>query len=144
MTDTTIQSWGSIELAVKALLLAKYQPLVDLGADAGARVGGDLDFDADTQDFYIRLDKVPGGNSDRFGGTFVIDVEVFGSNYLETESRSLDIESLLLGYPHVVEAGSKTWVFDSVSQNVGPDDLPWEDDSVARLGATYVITARRR
>ena len=141
---TTVKPFGSIETALKALLLAKYPPLVDLGSAAAARVGGDLAYDAATMDFYIRLDKVPGGRNDRFGGAFIVDVEVFGVNYLETESRSLDIEALLLGYPHVVEVGDKTWVFDTVSQNTGPDDLPWEDDEVSRLGATYVITARRR
>lgn len=141
----TVKPFGSIETALKAFLLASYQPLIDLEpAEADARVGGDLAYDSAAMDFYIRIDKVPGGRSDRFEAAFIVDVEVFGVNYLETESRSLDIEALLLGYPHVVEVGDKTWVFDAVSQNTGPDELPWEDDEVSRLGATYVIIARRR
>lgn len=138
-----VKPFGSIEKAVRALLLTQWEPLVDLGPDAGPRVGGDLAYDPAAMDFYVRIDKVDIA-TDRFEGDFTIDLEVFGVNYLETESRSLDIEALLLGYPHVVEVDGKTWVFDRVSQNTGPDELPWESDEVSRLGATYVITARRR
>lgn len=140
---TTIKSFGSMELALKALLIAKYPPLAQLPAfEADARVGGDLAFEP-ALGWYVRIDKVD-QNVDRLEGDFIMDVEVFGVNYLATESHALDIEALLLGYPHVVEVGGRTVVFDSVTQNAGPDDLPWEDDGVHRLGATYVITARRR
>lgn len=139
----TITKFGSIERAVKAFLISAYNQLNTLDpAEADALVGGDLRFDT-SKPFYIRVDKV-GGVTDRFEGTFIVDVEVFGVNYGETESRSLDIEALLLGYPHVVEVEGKMWLFDQVSQNRLPDELPWEDDAVTRLGATYVITARRR
>ncbi len=139
-----IKPLTSIEPAVKAFLLANYPPLVALDPDAAAAlVGGDLAYDPETQDFYIRIDKVY-TQADRFEGDFTVDIEVFGVNYLETESRSLDIDALLLGYPHVVEGEDGIVVFDRVSQNTGPDELPWEDDEVSRLGATYVITARRR
>lgn len=138
-----VKKFGSIERALKALLIATYDALAELDpAEADARVGGDLAF-RKGDPFYIRLDKV-GGRSDRFEGDFMVDVEVFAVNYSEAESRSLDIEALLLGYPHVVEVDGQKWVFDRVSQSSLPDDLPWEDDAVSRLGATYVITARRR
>ena len=42
--------------------------------------------------------------------------------------------------PPPVPKGSNNAVF----QNVGVFELPWEDDTVNRLGATYVIIARRR
>lgn len=139
-----ITPFGSIELAVRALILEHFEPLQALDpAERAGRVGGDLDFDVDDDEIYIRIDKV-GGSSDRFEGTFAVDIEVFGSDYLATESHALDLEALLLGYPHVVEVGGRKVVFDEVSQNTLPDDLPWEDDRVTRLGATYVITARRR
>jgi hypothetical protein len=140
-----IPSFGSIEEAVKAFLLANYQPLVDLGEDADVHVGGDLSFEAG-DGWFIRIDKAF-GRTDRFGGDFVVDIEVFGDSsegYYGTESRALDIEALMLGYPHVVEVEGRKVVFDEVSQNALPDELPWEDDTVTRLGATYVITARRR
>lgn len=132
-----------IERAVKVFLLRDYAPLAHMPlADADRHVGGDLAFDPSLE-FYIRIDKVS-SSADRFGGDYTVDIEVFGDDYLETESRSLDLEALLLGYPQVVEVDGRTVVFDEVSQNSGPDDLPWEDDEVHRLGATYVITARRR
>lgn len=141
-----IKSFGSIERALEKFLLQHYQPLVDLGPDADGRVGGELAFDPATMPWYIRIDKV-GGRSDRLEGDFVVDIEVFGARsvgYVNTESHALDIEALLLGYPHVVEVDGRRVVFDTVSQNTLPDELPWEDDEVTRLGATYVITARRR
>lgn len=140
-----IPSFGSIEEAIKALLLASYEPLVALGDDAGDHIGGDLSFEPG-DGWYIRIDKTA-GRTDRFGGDFVVDIEVFGDSsigYLATESHALDIEALLLGYPHVVEVEDRKVVFDEVSQNALPDELPWEDDTVTRMGATYVITARRR
>lgn len=142
----TIKPFGSVESALRALLLVGLPTLATAKTDWTALdeqlVEGDFLYEA-SMPFFIRLDKVS-SSADRFEGDFIVDVEVFGVNYLETESRSLDIESLLLGYPHVVEVGSQKWVFDSVFQNTGPDELPWEDDEVSRLGATYVITARRR
>jgi hypothetical protein len=133
-----IKPFGSIELAVRELLLAN---VTDATPE---QVDGDFAYDPATMPFFIRIDKVPGTSTDRFGGDFAIDVEVFGVNYLEVESQALDIEALLLGYPHVVRVGDLTWVFDEVTQNSSPNELPWEDDEVTRLGATYVITARRR
>lgn len=109
-----------------------------------AQVGGDFGFDPESMPWYIRIDKVPGGSSDRLQGDFVLDLEVFGQDYLLTESVAFALEALVLGYPHVVEVEDRKVVFDDVTQNVGPADLPWEDDSTYRLGATYVITARRR
>lgn len=139
-----IKPFGSMERALKAFLIASLPDLVALDPDAAdARVGGDLAFNKRTMDWYIRIDKVS-STADRFEGDFTIDVEVFSGNYLDAESRSLDIDALLLGYPHVVRVEDQTVVFDKVFQNAGPDDLPWEDDEVSRLGATYVITARRR
>jgi hypothetical protein len=142
MTDTTIKAWGSIELAVKTLLTTSYDELVALGPDADARVGGDFDFSTGGG-WYIRLGLVD-SRSDRFGGSFTFDLETWGDDYLDSESRANRLDALVLGYPHVVEVDGSTWVFDTVSQNTGPRELPWEDDAVTRLGATYVITARRR
>jgi hypothetical protein len=139
---TTIQAWGSIELAVKALLTTSYDELIALGPDADERVGGDFDFTAG-DGWFVRIGLVD-SRSDRFGGSFTFDLETWGDDYLDTQSRANRLDALVLGYPHVVEVDGSTWVFDTVSQNTGPRELPWEDDAVTRLGATYVITARRR
>lgn len=139
-----VKPFKSIEKAVRALLIAELPELAAMDpATAAAHVGGDMSFDPATDDWYIRIDKVD-SNTNRFQGDFIVDIEVFDHKYLQAESRSLDIEALLLGYPLDVEVGAQKWVFDKVIQNTGPDELPWEDDRVSRLGATYVITARRR
>lgn len=139
-----VKSAIPIEKTLKQFFLENYEPVASIQdpAERDAAVGGDLSYEKG-MDFYIRIDKVA-SSADRFEGAYTVDVEVFGRNYLETESRALDIEALLLGYPHVVEVEGRTWVFDEVSQNSGPDELPWDDDEVSRLGATYVIIARRR
>ena len=141
MTDLTIKPFPPFELFVKQLLVDNLT--IDAAPVPAGAVGGDLSYDPDTDDYYIRIERFA-GSTDRFGGSFVFDLEVFGKDWRETESRAAACEALLLGYPFVVEVDGQTMVFDSVFQNVGVGELPWEDDRVSRLGATYVITARRR
>jgi hypothetical protein len=143
MTDTTVKPFPPFELFVRQLILDKLVDPVTSDPVAPELVGGDLAFDAATQPFYIRLNRFA-GSTDRLEGRFIFDLEVFGQDWQETESRAGALEALLLGYPHVVEVGDQKMVFDSVFQNVGVFELPWEDDTVNRLGATYVILARRR
>lgn len=140
MPESPTRPFTSMERALMTLLVRDFEGLE--GSDA--RVGGDFAFDPASMDWYIRIDKVPGGRSDRFGGTFIIDLEVFSQSYATAESVSFALEALVLRYPHVVEVDGRKVVFDEVSQNVGVADLPWGADNVYRLGATYVITARRR
>lgn len=138
----TVTPWGPWERAVLALLLT-YDGMPDDPELALARVGSTFDFDG-TLPWYIRIDKVF-SQSDRLFGSFTVDIEVFAA--AETglaDSVASDIEALVLGYPHVVEVDGDKFVFDTVSENSGPNEFPWEDEAVTRLGATYVITARRR
>lgn len=130
---STVKPFGMVELGVR-------QVLVNAGADP-ALVGGDFRYEGGPA--YIRL-ELTDSDTDRLEGDFAIDVEVFAEDYVTAISRSLDLEALLLGYPHVVQVEGYKWVFDRVFQNVGPRSLPWEDDGVERVGATYVLTARRR
>jgi hypothetical protein len=142
----TVKPFSSMERAVLTLIEREGLTLLD-GTHLPvpeAQVGGDFGYDPDVMPWYIRIDKVPGGSADRFQGDFVIDLEVFGQDYFLTESVAFALGALVLGYPHVVEVDDRKVVFDDVTENVGPADLPWEDDSTYRIGATYVITARRR
>jgi hypothetical protein len=144
-TPGTIKPFTSMERALMALIVR--DGLVVDGVETPVdedQVGGDFGYDPDAFPWYIRIDKVPGGQSDRHQGTFVLDLEVFGADYLLTENVAFALGALVLGYPHVVEVDDRKVVFDDVTENVGPADLPWEDDSTYRIGATYVITARRR
>lgn len=132
----TLQPFGSIERAVLAFLEASYAPL----GGHPERVGGDLP--GELSELYVRIDRVF-GRADTFEGSFTVDIEVFHPSYDEAENAAMDIEALVLGYPHVVKVGDRTVVFDRVTENQGPSEVPWDDDNVHRLLATYVITARR-
>jgi len=133
---TTVKPFGSIERAVLALFERDYAPL----DGHPGRVGGDLP--GALTDLYVRIDRVS-GRADRFEGDFVLDIECFHPSYEEAENASFALEALLLGYPHVVEVNGRRVVLDEVQQNQGPSETFWDDDSVHRLLATYVITARR-
>lgn len=137
MSDIPRPFMGSIERAVMALLAT-------VGGIEEDSMGGDLSYDADAGSIYVHVARVPGGRANKFEGDFIIDLDVFDVNYLRADSVASAIEAILLGYPHRVVVDGSLWVFDKVTQNTGPADLPWEDDRVHRLGATYVITARRR
>jgi hypothetical protein len=137
--STPVTPFGSVERAIMALFVRDYAPLTGLDE----RIGGE--FPGDVDGWYIRLDRVPGGRTDSFGGTFVLDLEVFSQDYINAEKIAHDLEAIMLshGY-HVVVADGKRWVFDDVFQNQGVADLPWDgDDDTYRLGSTYALTARR-
>lgn len=134
----------SVEQAVLALLMREVVFEGEALSSHPARVGGDFPGPELVDPWYIRIDRVPGGRFGRIQGYDVVDLEVFSTDYARAESLAFALEALALGYPHVVEVGDRKVVLDSVSQNVGVADLPWEDDSVYRLGATFAITARRR
>jgi len=139
MTATPVAKIGSIERALVALLVRDLEVLE--GSDV--RIGGD--FPRVIDDFYIRIDRGPGGRTTSFEGDFTVDIEVFSPDYLRAEDISEDIEVLMLatGY-HTVVTGGKKWVFDGVFQNIGITDIPWEgDDNTHRLVATYALTVRR-
>ena len=139
----TVKPFTSMERAALALLERDLVFEADALSEHPERVGGDFAFKG-SMPWYIRIDRVPGGSADRLEGDFVLDIETFSRDYTVAESLAFAIEALLLGYPHVVEVDGRKVVFDSVTENQGPADIPWEDEAVHRLLATYVITARRR
>ena len=65
---------------------------------------------------------------------------MFGLDYGETSQRALDLEAYLLA-----PGGHRTPTMriDTVSENTGPFEGFWDDDTVSRISATYVFTARR-
>lgn len=136
----TVKPFGPVERALLTLIVERLdaEPPVSL-----ALVGGDFAYDPETMPYYIRIDKVPGGTTGQLQGDFIVDLEVFAPDYGTAESLAFSLEALVLGYPHSVVVDGRKVVLDSVDQNSGVADLPWEDDSTYRLGATYVITLRR-
>jgi hypothetical protein len=119
------------EKAVKALI-ESFDP-VYVG-----KVGGDLSYDG-TADFYVWIGLVPGGSSDQIGGQFVVDIDVFSKSYAEAMNRCLELEARLIGPRH----NTGVMRVDNCYQIECTFERPWNDETVFRVGATYVFTARR-
>lgn len=129
----TIQPFGLIELAVKELIEAKYAP-------ATGKVGGDLSYTSD-QSLYVWIGLIPGaGTADEINGTWAVDIDVFGTSYKTAMDHALALEAMLLAPGGHL---TPTMRVDRVLQNSSPSEGPWDDDSVFRISATYVFTARR-
>lgn len=121
-----------IEKAVKQLVL-------ELMPDSNGKVGGDLSY-SPSQGFYIWIGQVPGaGRTDRVDGSWAVDISVFANSYAAAMQRALSLEALLIGPLR----STQSMRFDNVFQNTSPHELPWDDESVYRVSATYVFTARR-
>lgn len=125
------EAFPMIELAVKDLLETKID-------DAEGNVGGDLAYDG-TADFYIWFGLVPGGRTDEIYGEWILDIDVLSGSYADSMNKCLEIEAKLIGSRYSTE----TMRIDTVVQNQGPAERPWDDDTAYRVGATYVFTARR-
>lgn len=130
---SSIKPFPLIEKAVKEVIEANYQP-------ADGKTGGDMD-PATLDGLFVQLSLVPGvGSSDKTSGEWMIDIDVFGTSYGAAMNHALALEALLL-------AGRFTtgeMIVDNVYQNASPAEGPWDDDSVFRISASYVFTARRR
>lgn len=137
--STPVAKLGSVERALMALFVRD----LDVLEGSDVRVGGD--WPRETDDFYIRIDRGPGGRTTSFEGDYLVDIDVFSSDYLRAEDIAEDIEVLLLAHGIVsVTSDERRWVFDGIFQNRGITDLPWDgDDDTHRLSASYAFTVRR-
>lgn len=129
---STPAPFAMVEKALKELLAAKTDaPLTS--------IGGDLSYDAATDDFYVWLGLV-GGSTTVIDGEWTVDIDVFDNKYGQAMERALAIEAVLLA-----RGGHRTSIMrlDNATQNEIPMERPWEDDNAYRIGATYTFTARR-
>ena len=127
----TIKPFPLVEMAVKELIETKY------GVSEG-RVGGDLSYSRGDE-FYVWIALVPGGGTTEIDGEWVLDIDVFADTYSDSMSHALALEAILLERRHA----TSVMRLDRTYQNEAPSERPWDDDSVYRIGATYVFTARR-
>ena len=125
-----IKPFPIVQKALKELIEAKYEP-------AEGKVGGDLSYER-SQDLYVWIGLVS-GSTDELEGEWAVDIDVFGTDWNATMGHALALEALLLARRHV----TSVMRLDNTRQNESPVDRPWDDDSVYRIGATYVFTARR-
>lgn len=131
---TAIQPFPSIEKALKTVIEDRYP-------EASGHVGGDLQTVPVDGSIYVWLGLVPGGGiNDQTSGQWTIDVDVFARDYSSAMMHASGIEAMLLASPHRTDE----IIIDSVFQNQSPAERPWDDDNVYRVGATYVLTARRK
>lgn len=127
------------EVVVRNLLREKLY----LGTAEYNRIGRDVLGDLGDRPWYVRLIRVPGSRAEQLETTTAMDIETFAPEYNLADSLARGIEAVLLGYPHVVGVDSARVVVDSVYQNTGPHEIPWEDPAVNRILATYTFTVRR-
>lgn len=135
-----LKPFAPMEKVLRDLIRADLR--IDDAPVPAAAVGRDLPGDDKSSGLYIRLERI-GGSSTTIEGDFVFDIETFHPNYTKAESAQSALEAFLLGYPRSVVVDSRKVVIDRVTQNQGPSEIFWDDDSVHRLLATYVITVRR-
>lgn len=130
----SIQPFPLIEAAFTEVVETLYAP-------AQGNTGGDLSYNG-TDALYVMIGLVPGaGSTDQTSGSWAIDVDVFAPSYAAAMSASLALESALLTGRFV--AANTGMILDNVYQNSAPAERPWADDNSFRVGATYVVTARR-
>lgn len=126
----TVNPFPLVEAAIKELIETKFPAAV-------GKVGGDLSY-APGSGLYVWLGLI-GGSTTQVDGQWALDVDVFGDNYAEAMTNALAVEAALVGPRHV----TSTMRLDNCTQNEAPVERPWDDESVFRIGAIYVFTARR-
>lgn len=78
-----------------------------------------------------------GGPRDRLNDTPSVDIDAWDITYAELERLVEQICERIVGPPPSV------WQFDRVEIPVGPQELPWGDGSIRRIGLTAQVVSRR-
>jgi hypothetical protein len=86
----------------------------------------------------IRVRKV-GGSNDKITDFPRMSVDVYARTYPEASELAEAVRQRLLAYPHMTDAGR----LDRCEVEASPFEVPWSDDTLRYLTATYVITTRR-
>lgn len=120
-----------VERAVKELIETRYP-------QADGKVGGSLSYEK-SQELYVWIGLIPGGTTNEIEGEWIVDIDVFANSYSVAMTHALALEAILIGARHT----TSVMRLDNCTQNIGPAERFWDDESVFRIGATYVFTARR-
>lgn len=86
----------------------------------------------------IRVRKVGGGN-DKITDFPRMSIDVYARTYPEASQLAEAIRQRLLAYPHITTAGR----LDRCEVEASPFEVPWPDNTLRYLTATYVISTRR-
>lgn len=118
---------------VQRLLVADLEDIVGAG-HAGVQTPDDMETDLP----YVRVMRI-GGSRTWISDIATIDVDVFAGSYIAAEALAEQITDWLSGPPPGVA------LFDAVTCEVGPRELPWADGvRVRRWGSTFQVVTRRR
>lgn len=86
----------------------------------------------------IRVRKI-GGSNDKLTDFARMAVDVYAATYPEASQLAEAVRQRLMAYPHFTDAGR----MDRCEVEASPFEIPWSDDTLRYLTATYIITARR-
>lgn len=121
-----------VEKAIRQVIETGYAP-------ASGKTGGAPTYKVG-QSLYVWISRIPGGGgSDEINGSWAVDIDCFAPDFAQAMTHANAIEALLLARSH----RSTVMNLDRTYQNESPAERPWDDESVSRVGATYVFTARR-
>lgn len=100
----------------------------------------DTEAPPDLQDVlpFVRVTLVT-GRDDGVTDYSVVDLDVFANSRATAYALAMDLRSRLTAGPHRVGQV----VLDRIRTEEKPRRLPWDDENIWRLGATYRISARR-
>ncbi|HMG44993.1 MAG TPA: hypothetical protein VK611_26910 [Acidimicrobiales bacterium] len=96
-----------------------------------------LDFQRDMPLIHVR--KV-GGTNDKITDFARMSVDVYCRTYPEASALAEGIRQRLMAYPYILPGAGR---LDRCEVESSPFEVPWSDDTLRYLTATYLITTRR-
>ena len=132
---------GDPEEIVRALLLG-HLSLDGLPVDE-ALIAGPPQQGQTYSPYYIEI-AGGGGLADYFEQSPVVDIDVYAPTRARAKMVASAVQMVLLCYPWSVGLGSgEHYVIDSVTCDIAPRKMPWDDESIRRQGAQYTLSLRR-
>lgn len=111
----------------------------DLVANPATQIGGPrLPSDLQQRLPYVQVRAI-GGAGDRITDRPRTDVRVYAATYPVARDLAGVCQQRLLNYPHITTAGNVDWV----DTEVRPTEVPYEDETLRLIAATYRLSFRR-
>jgi hypothetical protein len=88
---------------------------------------------------FIRMERV-GGNDDRVTDTARVAVEVYAPTRAAAWDAARGIQQYLIAGPRRIPGAG---IIDRIGTEVGPQDMPYDDQRVRMVSATYEVASRR-
>jgi len=92
---------------------------------------------------YVAVEKMPGSTSSELEQVAEIDIDVFAGTRSRAKILAFAIEDGLLQYPRSVQLDGGHTLIDEVLVARSTVKVPWDEATVRRQGATYVLSIRR-